>query len=47
VRSQQGFFLVERTCPTCSGSGRIIKNPCKICLGAGRVQRCHDGTTLA
>jgi molecular chaperone DnaJ len=39
VRSQQGFFLVERTCPTCSGSGRIIKNPCKICLGAGRVQR--------
>lgn len=39
IRSQQGFFLVERTCPTCSGTGRIIKNPCKVCLGAGRVQR--------
>jgi molecular chaperone DnaJ len=30
---------VERTCPTCSGAGRTIKNPCKICRGAGRVQR--------
>jgi molecular chaperone DnaJ len=39
VRAQQGFFLVERTCPTCSGSGKIIKNPCKVCHGAGRVQR--------
>ena len=39
VRAQQGFFLVERTCPTCGGSGRTIKNPCKICRGAGTVQR--------
>ena len=39
VRAQQGFFLVERTCPTCGGQGRTIKNPCKICRGAGRVQR--------
>ena len=39
VRAQQGFFLVERTCPTCGGAGRSIKNPCKICRGAGRVQR--------
>jgi len=39
LRSQQGFFLVERTCHTCSGTGRIIKNPCKVCMGAGRVQR--------
>ncbi|WP_376100179.1 molecular chaperone DnaJ [Roseomonas sp. CCTCC AB2023176] len=39
VRAQQGFFLVERTCPTCSGTGRIVKNPCKVCAGAGRVQR--------
>jgi len=39
VRAQQGFFLVERTCPTCSGAGRTIKNPCKICRGSGRVQR--------
>src|SRR3954451_16586874 len=39
VRAQQGFFLIERTGPTCSGVGRIIKNPCKVCQGAGRVQR--------
>ena len=39
VRAQQGFFLVERTCPTCGGKGRIIRNPCKICQGLGTVQR--------
>jgi molecular chaperone DnaJ len=39
IRAQQGFFLVERTCPTCGGAGRSIKNPCKICRGSGRVQR--------
>src|SRR5690349_13681613 len=39
VRSQQGFFLVERTCPTCAGQGRVIRNPCKVCQGAGTVQR--------
>ena len=35
VRAQQGFFTIERTCPTCHGAGRVIKNPCKICGGAG------------
>jgi molecular chaperone DnaJ len=39
VRAQQGFFTVERTCPTCGGQGQIIKNPCKVCGGAGRVER--------
>jgi molecular chaperone DnaJ len=39
VRAQQGFFLVERTCPTCGGQGRTIRNPCKTCRGAGTVQR--------
>ena len=39
VRAQQGFFLIERTCPTCGGQGRVIRNPCKICHGAGTVQR--------
>src|SRR5208283_1474806 len=37
-RSQQGFFLVERTCPTCGGQRRVIRNPCKICHGSGTVQ---------
>src|SRR5215472_9982584 len=39
LRSQQGFFLVERTCPTCNGQGRVIRSPCKVCHGAGTVQR--------
>ena len=39
VRAQQGFFLVERSCPTCGGTGRVIRNPCRICAGAGTVQR--------
>jgi molecular chaperone DnaJ len=39
VRAQQGFFTVERSCPTCSGTGQIIKNPCGSCRGAGRVER--------
>ncbi len=29
VRAQQGFFTVERTCPTCGGMGQIVKNPCR------------------
>ena len=39
VRAQQGFFIVERTCPTCGGQGRTVRNPCRICQGAGTVQR--------
>ena len=39
VRAQQGFFTVERTCPTCGGRGQTIKNPCKTCHGAGRVEK--------
>jgi molecular chaperone DnaJ len=39
VRAQQGFFLIERPCPTCGGTGRVIRNPCKICRGAATVQR--------
>ena len=36
---QQGFFSVMRTCPNCSGNGRIIKSPCKSCRGQGRIER--------
>ncbi len=39
VRAQQGFFTIERTCPTCQGVGQVIENPCKACAGAGRVRR--------
>jgi len=37
VRAQQGFFMVERTCPTCHGRGEVIEKPCKACRGEGRV----------
>jgi molecular chaperone DnaJ len=39
VRAQQGFFTIERTCPTCQGSGRVIRDPCRACHGSGRVAR--------
>ena len=39
VRAQQGFFAIERTCPTCQGRGQTIDNPCDNCAGAGRVTR--------
>jgi len=37
VRAQQGFFVVERTCPTCHGRGEVIERPCRACGGEGRV----------
>jgi molecular chaperone DnaJ len=39
VRSQSGFFTVERTCPTCGGTGQVIKDPCGTCGGSGRAQK--------
>jgi molecular chaperone DnaJ len=39
VRSQQGFFTVERTCPACGGAGRVISDPCRDCRGSGRVRK--------
>ena len=39
VRSQQGFFTVERTCPNCHGQGQVVERPCKSCRGQGRVRK--------
>ena len=39
VRSQSGFFTVERTCPTCQGRGQVISDPCNACGGQGRVTK--------
>ena len=39
VRAQQGFFMVERTCPTCHGRGEVIEKPCRACRGEGRVDK--------
>ena len=37
VRATQGFFSIERTCPTCQGRGQTISDPCAKCHGQGRV----------
>jgi molecular chaperone DnaJ len=39
VRAQQGFFAIERTCPSCQGRGQTIDNPCDKCAGSGRLTR--------
>jgi molecular chaperone DnaJ len=39
VRAQQGFFVVERPCPSCRGAGQVIADPCTQCRGAGRVDK--------
>ena len=38
VRSNQGFFTVQQTCPQCAGSGEEITNPCSNCSGQGNKQ---------
>ncbi len=39
VRATQGFFSIERACPRCGGSGKMIMDPCKGCHGAGQVRK--------
>lgn len=39
IRASQGFFTIERPCPTCQGRGETIKDPCEACDGAGRVTK--------
>ena len=38
VRSNQGFFTVQQTCPQCAGSGEEITDPCNDCNGQGNKQ---------
>jgi molecular chaperone DnaJ len=38
VRFTQGFFTVARTCPQCSGEGRVVQDPCRECHGDGRAE---------
>ena len=39
VRTSQGFFQVERTCPRCGGAGKVIPDPCRTCHGQGQVRK--------
>ena len=38
IRSSQGFFTVQQTCPQCNGNGETIGKACKKCSGGGKVQ---------
>ncbi|MDA7606256.1 molecular chaperone DnaJ [Pelagibacteraceae bacterium] len=38
IRSSQGFFTVQQTCPQCHGSGENISKKCKKCRGEGKTQ---------
>ena len=38
VRSSQGFFTVQQTCPQCAGAGEQITHPCSGCNGQGKKQ---------
>ncbi|MCH9609390.1 MAG: Chaperone protein DnaJ [Chlamydiales bacterium] len=38
VYQTRGFFSMSSSCPQCSGTGQMIKNPCKTCRGEGRVK---------
>jgi len=39
TRASQGFFMIERSCTSCNGSGQIVVNPCRSCGGQGRVKK--------
>lgn len=39
VVSQQGMFMISRTCPACSGAGQIVRERCPNCRGQGRIER--------
>ncbi len=39
LKTKQGFFTVQQTCPNCNGECYIIDNPCYICKGEG-VEKC-------
>jgi molecular chaperone DnaJ len=38
VRTQQGFFTMERPCPKCGGQGEYVSDPCLTCDGSGQVR---------
>jgi len=38
VQMQQGFFMLQQTCPHCHGEGKIISDPCTKCHGQGRIR---------
>ena len=35
MTQQQGFFMVQTTCPHCRGAGRVVEAYCETCEGRG------------
>jgi len=44
VRAGGGFMVTVRTCPTCRGEGKIVREKCGSCNGSGRVRRKRTAT---
>ena len=44
VRTNQGFFTVQQTCPQCTGYGETIGKLCNTCSGNGKVQSDENVT---
>jgi len=38
MRTQQGFFTMERPCRKCGGQGEYVSDPCRTCDGNGLVR---------
>jgi molecular chaperone DnaJ len=38
IRSNQGFFTIQQTCPQCNGYGETISKSCSACRGNGKTQ---------
>ena len=39
VRTQQGMFTMERSCPNCGGQGEYVTDPCRECDGQGQMRQ--------
>lgn len=39
IRLQQGFFVVEQSCPQCKGTGHLVKEACPDCKGKGFISQ--------
>jgi|TARA_B100001093_G_scaffold59577_1_gene50301 molecular chaperone DnaJ len=44
VRTNQGFFTIQQTCPQCNGYGETIGKACDTCSGNGKVQSNENVT---
>lgn len=42
VRHSQGFFQIAMPCPSCNGTGQVIKKPCPRCKGAAVIQETRE-----